>query len=500
MLSAPSTRQDRLPRIFDAAILLSVFAAARVVYLLLGLKFDASPFPGYMQFIDRALLEGRLLESLWFYHAHPPGLNLLVGLSLKLFGDSSSAFLAFVFHLAGFGLIFCVFALTLRIAGSRVAAYACAAVLALYPAFVLYENWLMYTFPAAALLAGAAFALMRYLDTERTRWALAFFSLLAALALTRSVFHIVWFVALTALVAVAWRGRTRQILVAALVPFLVTAGWYAKNYYYFGSFSVSSMLGLGLSNVTTLTLDRETLLALVDDGTLSPFAVVSRYTDTAVLFSSEQLEPTGVPVLDEVRKSTGEFNFNNRQIVDVNRYYTHDAFEVMRRFPANYAIGVVLANRLFFSPSSMNEYFTPANRAAARPLERVFDPLLFGVGATPRYMIQPHFGFDRPPSIEVDTSFVLVALWVILLGYAYVRARAAFLSTDGDTRVAGVVLGFILVNSVYVYLVSTLFELGENYRYKFIVEPLLFAVAAAALAALLRRARSLAVRGKPTHS
>ena len=70
---------------------------------------------GYMQFIDVQLLENRLLESLWYYHANPPMLNLLAGIGLKLFGTHAGVFFSVVFHVLGLLAAFAVYALTLRL-------------------------------------------------------------------------------------------------------------------------------------------------------------------------------------------------------------------------------------------------------------------------------------------------------------------------------------------------------------------------------------------------
>ena len=56
-----------------------------------------------------------------------------------------------------------VYALTLRLSSARPAAIMATGLLVFSPSFVLYENWLMYSFPAAALLTMSAWALYRYL-------------------------------------------------------------------------------------------------------------------------------------------------------------------------------------------------------------------------------------------------------------------------------------------------------------------------------------------------
>jgi hypothetical protein len=467
-------------RAVDLGFVALLTLVSGVAYFAAGVRFDASPFPGYMQFIDAKLLDDRLFESIWYSHTHPPGLNLLVGLAYRAFGESAPAFLSLVFH--GLGLAFAagMLALTLRLTKSRIAAYLCTALLVMSPGFVLYENWLMYTFLEVVLLTISAVALYQALDRGSTAWAVALFTALAALVLTRGFFHLGWFVLVAAYVTWAAPNRLR-IIAAAAVPLLVATLWYAKNYFYFGTFAGSTLFGLGLANIGTLTVPRADLEPLVQQGIVSPLALVSRYQDVDQLFAVRNDPPSGIPVLDTPRKSSGEYNYNYRPLIAVDEQYSRDSLAVIRQYPASYVIGVIAANRLFFSPSSMNEYFSPQNRAAAKPFERFFNPVLYGVPTEPRFIAQPHFGFDVPPSLEVNTSVWLIALWALALVFGWLRVRPVFFAPSAEDRVARVTLGYLLFVMVYVHALGTLVELGENYRYRFVVEPFL-AVAIAVIA------------------
>lgn len=482
----------------DLWVVVGLFVISRWLYASLGLKFDATTLPIFMQFIDEELLKHRLLESLWYYHANPPLLNLLAGVGLKLFGEHAGPFFSAVFHLLGLLAATSVYALTLRLSSSRPAAIIATALLVFSPSFVLYENWLMYSFPAAALLTISAWSLYQYLQTRQTKWCAVFFSVLATLLLMRSLFHLAWMILIVALLTTCMWERRRQVLMAAVLPVLVVALWYGKNYYYFGVFSGSSWMGLGLSNISTLVATRDELRPLVEDGRLTPFALVSRYQNIDQLFTSQQLPPTGIPVLDEVRKSSGVYNFNNQQLVAINRYYTHDAIEVARTYPFSYVVGLIISNRLFFSPSNMNLYFSAENRKAVKPMERVFNPLLYGVGPTPMWLEQPHFGFNKQSFLEVNTSVPLIVLWVLVLGYGYVQARHGLMSKDPLHRPRAIVIGFIVVSALYLYAVGTAFELAENYRYRFNIEPLFLVLTATAATSLVRVAAQW--RGKPSKS
>jgi hypothetical protein len=473
----------------DLGLVSLLWLTSALVYFASGVRFDTSPFPGYIQFIDDELLRERLLESIWYSHAHPPGLNLIVGLAYAGFGEQAPMVLAALFHALAIGVAFGVFALTLRLTGARFAAYLCTALLVTSPGFVLYENWLMYTFLEVVLLMASAVALYRTLDSGSAVWAFGLFAALAALVLTRGLFHLGWLVLVVLYVAWAAPHRLR-ILGAAAVPVLVATLWYGKNYLYFGTFAASTMFGLGLSNIGTLTVTRAELTPLVEEGVVSPLALVSRYQESALLFSSGNDSPSGIPVLDRPRKSNGEPNYNYRPLIEINEQYARDSFAVIRRYPASYLIGVLIANRLFFSPSSMNEYFSPENRAAAEGFEGVFNPLLYGVAAQPSFIAQPHFGFDQLPSLEVNTSVWLIGIWVLVFVFGWLQVRLLFLQRTVEDRTALVTLGYLLFVMLYVYALGTLVELGENYRYRFVIEPFLVVTAAVLVTAGVRRLKA----------
>jgi hypothetical protein len=468
-----------------------------MLYWALGLHFDGTTFPGYMQFIDSELLQTRMVESLWYYHANPPMLNLLVGVAHKIFGEHAIASLNVFFHALGLVTAFAVYFVSRELSSSRIAAVTATGLLVFSPAFVLYENWLMYSFPTVALLTTSVFWLHRFVSTRNSRYCAGFFVTLALLLLTRSLFHLAWLLVIVALLLVVSPGVRRQVLVAAIGPVLIVGFWYAKNWYYFGSFGSSTWLGLGLSNISTLIPTKQELQPLVDEGRLSRFALLSRYRDIDTLFSVEEA-PTGIPVLDQVRKSTGEYNFNNARIVSVNRYYTSDGVTVIRTFPYYYTIGLLISNKLFFSPPNMNLYFTAQNRAAVRPMERIFNPLLYGVSAESGLVRQPHFGFSDRSLLEVNTSIPLILVWWLLLGYGYTQMRRAVLSSYERERPRAVAIGFIVVTALYLYAVGTAFELAENYRYRYNVEPLMFALGAAAVTDLIRKARAI-LRSRQRH-
>jgi len=485
---APAGRNGDFPERFDLLAVAALFAISRALYGSLGLHFDASPFDAYMQFIDRDLLSSRLLESIWYYHANPPLLNLFAGASYKLFGEHVSTWFAGLYHLLGLTLALCVYCLTRRLSNSRWASLIAAGLLVFSPAFVLYENWLMYTFPTVVLVTAASLLLHRYLTNYSAGWGFAFFTTLATLLLLRSLFHLAWLLVMIALLVLVSPAKRKQIGLVAALPVLLVVLWCAKNLYYFGTFGMSTWFGLGFSNITTLVVPRDELQPLVRNGRLSQFALVSRYQQIDQLFTVPA-SPTDVPVLDQVKKSTGGYNFNNLRVLTMNRYYTADGFTVVQEFPYYYLLGLQLSNKLFFSPPSMNLYFSAQNRAAVRPMEKIFNPALYGAHRNPHWEPAPHFGFNSGSVLEVNFSAPLVVVSCLLLAYAYSQMRGGLISKHRD-RPRALVMGFILCTALYIYVVGTAFELAENYRYRYNVEPLMFVLAATAVTDAARRLRA----------
>ncbi len=468
-------------------IVLGLYLASTALCRLLGVTFDVTPAEYFMQFIDPQLLNERFLESIWYYHATPPMLNVLFGIGLKLFGSYQAAFFSICFHALGLLTVFSVYLLTWKLGDSRIAAGIAAALVVFNPDFVLFQNWFMYELPAVAFLTMSAVALHRYVETRSTRWCVILFSLLAVLLLTRSVFHIAWLLLILGALTVVCRDRWRQVLTAAALPLLIVAGWYGKNLYYFGSFSSSSWLGLGFTNISTELLTSTELDAMIERGELSELARVSRYDHLPFLFSSQHGPPTGIPVLDEAVTSTRVYNFNYQPIVAISQGYLADGLKAIRAHPGAYLRALGLSNRFFFSPNHINPFFVMHNRRVSLYVHQWTMPLLYGIPVGVEFVRVPRHGWNNGPDVPIHTSIPLMIAWVLFLGYGYTQARKVVWTQDSSERARAIVIGFIVLTCLYVYGVGTTLELSENSRYRFLTEPLFMVLGTTAVAALVRK-------------
>src|SRR5205085_2260195 len=192
------------------------------------------------------------------------------------------------------------------------------------PRFVLYENWLFYAYPTAALLTVSALCCIRYLRTSAWGWGLALFGSGAGLVLLNSTWQWVWLAGVLAIVLWTFRRRWHAGIALAAVPLLLVVGWYVKNAVMFGTYTTSSWLGMNMQSVTLELAGPGRLADLVHRGVLAPisevpvFGPVSQYAPRFV-----RVPRTGVPALDEPTTTSGQVNYNNLAFVSASKQYLH---------------------------------------------------------------------------------------------------------------------------------------------------------------------------------
>ncbi len=210
--------------------------------------------PWYWQFLDVEILRGDLLRGVYYQHSQPPLFNLFLGFGLKLGGDASAVWFQTSFLALGLALTLALHALMRRLGVAPLPALLATVFFAVSPSAILYENSLFYTYPIAVIMGLAALAFARFASRGRTIDAALLFSLLAAAALTRSIFHLAWLLLAVGFVVLVHPGSRRRLVGIALLPVLLASAVYAKNWVHFGSFSASSWVGMSLAKLTTSTV------------------------------------------------------------------------------------------------------------------------------------------------------------------------------------------------------------------------------------------------------
>jgi hypothetical protein len=484
-------------------VLTLAFAGSRVLYQLAGVSFDSSFLPLAQQHLELDHLEHRLLESVWYLHTQPPLFNLLLGLALKLSPFSLPTTMHLLYLALGWALMGMVYVLLRDLAVPRRAAVVVAIVICCGPTVVLYEHWPSYEYPLAVMVTGLAVASLRWARTGSVKWLATAVTLGAACVATRALFSPIWLAGIVAVLVVARRPRLAWPAVAAIgVPVLLVGGLMVKNLVLFDTPLLSSWGGWNLQRVTIDELPDDVRQRLIADGTVTPMANIP--VQLGLDHYATETEPCtpahpDIPVLADTHKrpipgspSTGWENFNNECYLPITREALDNAVAAGFAEPRNTARAWVGSFQIWAEPASLYA-FVDVNRREIVDLDRWYrQTVLADVPWNP--IVNTHAGFYLPLATpggrwRMSLTVILGTIAAVALGgrsgWRLVRGRGS----PRDAELA--VIGFTVLA---VTLTGNLLEIGENNRFRFVVEPVTLVVAAAVGAEALRRARALVDR------
>ncbi|MCD6308968.1 MAG: hypothetical protein J7M24_08250, partial [Candidatus Latescibacteria bacterium] len=268
----PTAARPNLP--VPLLAVLGCFVLSRILAYAASIRFDSYRGIQLMHFIPEELLRSSLLSSVIHLHNQPPLFNLYLGVVYKLFPGNETTVFHAVLLLMGAALAVTMYLLMNRLGVTSWVSAALTCLFIVSPAVVLYENLLYYTFPVTVMLCLSAFFLFRFMEGGRFLDGVMFFSLLAAIVLTRSLFHVAWFAAWLSIVIVLGKGRWKKTVLVAAIPFAAALFPFAKNAVLFGGFSSSSWLGMSLSKISTMKLSEDERIDCISKGELSELSLL----------------------------------------------------------------------------------------------------------------------------------------------------------------------------------------------------------------------------------
>lgn len=460
-----------LTKIKPVTWIIITFLLSRLAYILAGVHFDSSGLDYSMQFADADLLRHNLLQTVFYDHSQPPLFNLYLGLVLKLFPGREAVVWNLSFMLGGLLLALSIYAVMVRLKVKPKLSLGLTLLFMCSPATVLYENFLFYSYFEATFLCLAVLWLHKFLTSNKLTDAFIFFSLLSLIVLTRSLFHFFWLVLVVGVILFYKRTHWKKVALVACLPVLVALSLYAKNYLVFGDFTSSSWFGMNISKVTTFAIPENERKAMIERGQLSNLALIYPFSVSADAFPTylTQVKPSGVPILDQVLKSSGFTNFNNLAFIDIAHQYQHDALASLTSHPLDYLKNVVKAVFIYFRPS--DDYgLVKVNASHIEFVDRLYNLLIFG---------QPVYGIDAQASVEDliainvgRVGFFIVIIFGIVIVYGLRLLLKLFTQKPLDLPLALTVL-FIWFNLVYVSVVGNTLDIEENNRFRFAIDPLM---------------------------
>ena len=466
------------PRGLDArpglpvVILVVAYAASRIVAWVAGVRYDDSvlrgtPLTDMWQLLDVRLLRSDLVESVWHLNSQPPLFNLYAGFLLHLPPGLRGPVELVAAVALGLALVVCTYLLQVELTVPRGVALGVTLVCVVAsPAVLLYEHWLNYAYPTAALGTVGAWCLVRYLRTGRARFGLGFFSAYAGMVLLSSSYQIEWLAVGGVVVLVACRRRWRQVLAVAAVPVLVVVAWYVRGYAQVGTTTTSSWLGMNLARSVLFRAPADQVAALQHQGRLDalastpPFAGPHVYAPRFV-----RARPSTIAAMGALTKADGATNFNNPLYVTISDRYLHDDVVWIRAHPDAYADDVAGSVAVWMVATDQN-FTNSVDWPAVRNYAWLYDKV---VEWQPVQDPAPGFvvftrGWHRPAWLSLQAIAVTL---LALLGapvVAWRRRRA-----DPALAAALVVLWW---TTAYAFAAGTLIEIGENERFRSELGPL----------------------------
>jgi hypothetical protein len=455
----------------DHARLCIVFLVSRALLYVAGLRMHLEL--GWMFLSDPEDLRERLLETVYYFHAYPPGMNLLTGWLLKAAPGHIEGLAQALFSASGLVLVNALFFLCRSVLSRRPALVVCVA-FAVIPQSLFFEHLYLYTELETSLLC---LVCAWFLHASRRGSGASWFGLFfvcAVIGWLRSSFHLVWF--LTAVALSAWfnPAQRRRIALAALAPAVLLCALYLKNWAVFGVFASSSSLGGNLAHVTVARMPKAERAEWQRQGRLSPYADISVFAGPeryARFFHERRLE--GVPdVVNRLdRPSVKAPNYNHWWLREVNRARRSDAAAYLREHALAY-LGTVAHNVVaLFSPSTTWHPIQGEQNPHARHrlvlgnYELVYNGLV-------------HELFFAPVGFYAFFPLLFgLSLWRSVIWARAARGRVA-------ARVS--TIRFAAFQVLYLAVVSCFVTYSEMSRYRYTVEPLIWFLAAVGIASLGR--------------
>ncbi|MFH1477068.1 MAG: hypothetical protein ABIH24_06225 [Verrucomicrobiota bacterium] len=430
----------------------------------------------FWQLLPADFLQTDLLRSLWNLHSQPPLYNFLGALIMRLnpAGDCLETMyvLNVIMGAALCGLLYFPAQTLLR---RRWMSLALCVIAALHPSLFLYEAYPLYDVLTAFLIVATLVCAAFFCRKHQLRWLAGFVVGVNLLILTRTIFHPVILVPALLLVCV-WAGtRWRRMLVLALIISLPTAAWCTKNYVKFGFWGTTSWTGMNLWRIAADDYPVAECNDLVKTGLLHPMVAAASDFRWPREFTAYNFNATSsVPALN------GN-DFNNINVPAASRIYQANALRLIRYDPRRYLHTVRRAFLRFCRPSFEFSHLEFNARTAPDYL-RFWRRLH---GRQPRRLVQtrePVYG-----SVWLVLHAGALVIFILKILHAWLFRRQPLFAIIRRWPVEFALAYFC----IWVAFIGSTCEIGENDRFKFIVELPGYIFVAAMLAWALHGASGL---------
>lgn len=445
-------------------VITAFFILSRIVFYLCGVRFDIKPLYTGIQLADPVLLQTRLWETVYHLHGQPPLFNIFIGTILKLFPDNFSIVFHALFIAVGYLLAIGFYQL-LRCFEVKVWwAVAIVCYFMINPSAILLENWLLYTYFILMMLTWLAVILHRFLKTRKLVDITLLMGLMGILVLTKSTFHILWYALIWGGAFILLRKEWKKLLIAGIVPFILIAALYGKNYALFHTFTTSrAWMAFNLLEMSAKLVHPDTIDELFANESLRSYP-------------GRVANVTKIPVLDQLTKpSSGEKNWHSLLSWHYAEIDMENARYFLKHYPHSYRYSVSRAYLMYFFPGPTDVTFP--NRAKIAAYENFYhfmyarmNQINDGELYTKKFLLW--YDFDRMKWDDMGTILYTVMVFCYLgalLGGLFLALRECFIRPKNLPFILTIL--FMIFNILYLTTGSNLFAwIGAN-RYRFVLEP-----------------------------
>ena len=430
-----------------------------------GLNISANPnglvlWDNYWQTLKAVDLQQHLLTSIWTLHSQPPLLNLYGGIMMQIFGDSALSAMHYANIVLGAfisGLSYRVLHFTTRTVWIAVLG---ALLITLNPALLLFEAYPLYTVPSLFFIMLGVFYFAQYQQRHQARDLFAFILVVNLLVLTRSLYHPLILLPCIGLAVWLARGQRWRVLRTALLISLLGFGWATKNAVQYGFWGTSSWGGLNLWHIAADGYSA---------GRLHDFSLVKVIDPLVVEFGSftypSSYQGYGFDKTSDV-ESLNRNDYNNINMPDIARVYQRSGIALIQYDPVHYLTNVARAYNTFTCPATSFKH-NALNAPKIGGLVDFYENTLYGVSAWQARGIELLGTSGGCSVLYAGLPLSLLAfglLGLVVAGLSWRRWRQFFRQEP--------VLLLIVAIIFYTTVVGSSLDIGENDRFKFLIEPL----------------------------
>ena len=465
-----------------------IWFAVYVLVCLTGQKFNADYLNHGWQLIPWDILSTDPVRSVFYMHIQPPLWNLLLGTTAWLSPFSDRLTLQVLMALIGIAVVWLAAVLARRLGLSRNTAVIVALIASLHPEVFKGAFEPTYELATAALLLLTLIAVADLTHQENTRRSLFILAVaVTTTAMTRSLYHPVWAMIIVAFGLWLMRKRIhwKTTLIVLSIPLIVMGGWMVKNEVLFGRATMSSWFGMNLQRAVIPVLDANDLDEMYANRQVSavamigPFKNYDRYLDVV----APCVPKHDYRSLVEPARTTDQWspNFNFECYLPLFDQAEKDAIAVIKEHPEVWLEGRLWSLRIMAAVATIPG---ESKSIVMRSLDKIFSIArldFVGVLSTKGWGT-PIYG-----ELEAKTDFGLLLIpMYLLIGWIGLRQIGQRLRRRALHRHAAVYLvGSFTV--VFTVLVGAIAELGEQSRFRTMVDPIVTVMVLAIVIPFVRR-------------